>query len=139
MLWLLLALAVVLLGVWLGRRLPAAAPPPDPPLASPSDLDTGAIASGWDATLDLHGVPDRDVDALVLAFLDDACARGRTPVVIVHGKGIGVRRTRVRALLSAHPGVLRFGEAADRSRHRGATAIDLDPGAFGVAPTRPSA
>ena len=139
MLWLVLGVVLVALGVWFGRRLPAAPPPADPPLGAPSEADAGGLLAADDTTLDLHGVPDREVDDLVIAFLDDACAHARTPVVIVHGKGIGVRRTRVRALLSAHPGVLRFGEPADRGRHRGATAVDLDPRAFGVAPTEPSA
>jgi len=138
MLWLLLAAIVVGLGVWLGRRLPGAPPPPD----SPSDPDLeprdDKILDRFDATLDLHGVPGREVAAWVTAYLDEALALGRTPIVIVHGKGIGVQRARVRALLARHPGVLHFGEPADAARRGGATVVDLDPRSFGVAPSGPA-
>ena len=138
MLWLVLAVIVAGLGVWLGRRLPAAPPAADPPLgdldADPDVLHRDDTTVDFEATLDLHGVPGREITAWVTGFLAEALARGRTPIVIVHGKGIGVQRARVRALLARHPGVLHFGEPSDAARRRGATVVDLDPRRFGVAP-----
>jgi dsDNA-specific endonuclease/ATPase MutS2 len=133
--WLIAAVLLALVAIALGRRLPARAPGADPPLEPPPDVPV----EFEDDTLDLHGIPPRELEALVSAFLDDACARRRSPVVIVHGRGIGVQRARVHALLAAHPKVLAFGPPADRGRHLGATAVDLDLRAFEVAPPEPPA
>ncbi|UCE04181.1 MAG: Smr/MutS family protein [Candidatus Latescibacterota bacterium] len=76
--------------------------------------------------LDLHGVPPREVTELVAAFIDEALLQGRPRVRIVHGKGTGVLRARIRAILAAHPGVRAFADAPPPS-HWGATVVELQP------------
>lgn len=75
--------------------------------------------------LDLHGFPPRDVAGIVARYLDDACAAGFAGVRIVHGRGLGVQRELVRALLARHPRVAGFRDAPAEHGGRGATVVDL--------------
>ncbi len=132
MLWLVATLLLVAGLAWLGRRF-LGAPPPPPPLESVPD-DVPAVVTVEDS-LDLHGVPPREVAELVDTFLDTACLQGRRQVRIVHGKGIGAMRRTVRARLARHPGVLAFADAPPPSGW-GATVVELGPPA--VAPPQGS-
>ena len=49
---------------------------------------------------DLHTVPPRDVRAVVEAYLEEAHRLGLTALRIIHGRGIGVQREVVRAVLA---------------------------------------
>lgn len=75
--------------------------------------------------LDLHGFLPRDVGEIVAAYLDAACAAGLTAVRIVHGRGVGVQRERVRRLLAADPRVVGFGDAPGDAGGWGATVATL--------------
>jgi DNA mismatch repair protein MutS2 len=75
--------------------------------------------------LDLHGVPEREVGELVAAFVEDAVARRRPWVKIVHGKGTGRRRGHVRAILARHPAVRDAQDAASPGSGWGATIVHL--------------
>ena len=75
--------------------------------------------------LDLHGFPPRDVREIVLGYLDDAFAAGFPAVRIVHGRGMGVQRDAVRALLSRDPRVAEFGDAPGSMGGRGATLVSF--------------
>ena len=79
----------------------------------------------FEDVLDLHGFPPRDVREIVQGYLDDADAAGFSAVRIVHGRGMGVQRTAVRALLARDPRVLEFSDAAESHGGRGATLIRL--------------
>lgn len=72
-------------------------------------------------TFDLHTFQPRDVHAAVEEYLVEAHARGFRAVRIIHGRGIGVQREIVRAILSRTPFVAGFADAPDR----GATLITL--------------
>ncbi|MFH1844118.1 MAG: Smr/MutS family protein [bacterium] len=79
-----------------------------------------------DGTLDLHMFAPGEVKDLVNEYLEVCHERGILDVRIVHGKGIGVLRTIVRAVLERHPAVERFGhESAGGSW--GATVVRLRP------------
>lgn len=78
--------------------------------------------------LDLHAFNPRDVGTLVPDFLDDAAARGHDRVRIVHGKGTGVLRERVHALLRRHPRVAEFRLVGDGGGGWGATVVILRAG-----------
>jgi DNA-nicking Smr family endonuclease len=78
--------------------------------------------------LDLHGFPPRDVREIVAGYLDDATAAGFACVRIVHGRGIGVQREAVRALLARDRRVIEFGDAPEPQGGRGATVVRLQPG-----------
>ena len=77
--------------------------------------------------LDLHRFPPRDVAELVRDYLDVAVERGWPQVRIVHGKGAGVQRERVRSILAADPRVEGFGDAPGEAGGWGATWARLRP------------
>ncbi len=74
---------------------------------------------------DLHSIPPRDVKAAVEAYLDEARRLGLTALRIVHGKGIGVQREAVRAVLARTPFVESFGDAPLEAGSWGATVVTL--------------
>ncbi len=77
--------------------------------------------------LDLHSFLPRDVPDVVRDYLDAAIAAGMTEVRIIHGRGIGVQRERVRTLLAGHPCVESFADAPPGRGHWGATIVGLRP------------
>ena len=77
--------------------------------------------------LDLHSFPPREVADLVRDYLDVAVERGWPQVRIVHGKGAGVQRERVRSILLADPRVEAFGDAPAEAGGWGATWARLRP------------
>ncbi len=74
---------------------------------------------------DLHTVPPRDVAGVVEAYLEEAHARGFRYVRIIHGRGIGVQRGTVRAILQRTPFVVTFGDAPMEAGGWGATVVTL--------------
>ncbi|GAB4253111.1 MAG: hypothetical protein Kow00109_28750 [Acidobacteriota bacterium] len=91
-----------------------------------NDVLPEAVALPVDGILDLHTFPPAEVGELVPDYLDACRERGILHVRIIHGKGKGVLRDRVHALLRRHPAVLRFRPAGDASGW-GATLVDLRP------------
>ena len=77
--------------------------------------------------LDLHPFRPRDVRSVVEAYLEQALEAGFTEVRIVHGRGIGVQREMVRALLEKHPDVDGYGDAPSGRGGWGATIARLRP------------
>ena len=78
-----------------------------------------------DGTLDLHQFrPDETRDA-VLEYIEECLKRDILEIRIVHGKGIGVQREIVRALLAEHPNVVRFRHEEGSGGGWGATVVDL--------------
>ncbi len=71
--------------------------------------------------IDLHTFSPRDVPGVVEEYLFQAVQRRLPLVRIVHGRGIGVQREIVHAILRKHPDVLAFHDTADR----GATIVSL--------------
>jgi dsDNA-specific endonuclease/ATPase MutS2 len=76
-------------------------------------------------SIDLHSFGPRDVASVVEEYLKAAHARGFREVRIVHGRGIGVQRTIVRAVLSRHLLVVSFGDASAERGGWGATVARL--------------
>jgi dsDNA-specific endonuclease/ATPase MutS2 len=76
---------------------------------------------------DLHSVPDRDVKAIVEAYLQEAVALGFPCVRIIHGRGIGVRREIVRLALARCECVETFSDAPAEAGGWGATVATLRP------------
>ncbi len=74
---------------------------------------------------DLHTVPPADVKAVVEEYLEEARRLGFRHVRIIHGRGIGVQREIVRAILSRCEFVARFGDAPAEAGGWGATVVDL--------------
>ena len=79
-------------------------------------------------SIDLHSFPPRDVPAVVEEYLRAARTAGLREVRLVHGRGKGVQRARIHALLGRLPFVVHAYDApADRGGW-GATVVVLDIG-----------
>jgi DNA-nicking Smr family endonuclease len=78
-------------------------------------------------SLDLHSFRPADVRSVVEEYLHAAHARGFRDVRLIHGRGIGVQRASVQALLATHPLVLRYADAPEDRGGRGATLVTLRP------------
>jgi len=76
-------------------------------------------------TFDLHTIHPREVAAAVEAYLGEAHALGLKSVRIIHGRGIGVQRAVVQALLARSPLVLGYRDAPPESGGWGATIARL--------------
>ena len=74
-------------------------------------------------TIDLHAFRPRDIPDVVDDYLRAAHAAGFREVRLIHGRGIGVQRARVRQVLQGHPLVAAFRD--DPHSHLGATLVDL--------------
>ena len=76
---------------------------------------------------DLHVFAPRDAVPAVEAYLEEARFRGFRHVRIIHGKGIGWQRERVRDLLAKTAFVVAFGDAPTEAGGWGATLVTLSP------------
>lgn len=80
-----------------------------------------------DGRLDLHLFHPRDVPDLLHAYLGECRAAGVLEIEVVHGKGLGVQRRRVQALLRGRDDVAAV-RTADESRGGwGVTLVTLLP------------
>ena len=77
--------------------------------------------------LDLHTFHPRDVGDLVPEYLQACRAQGIRHVRIIHGKGTGVLRKRVHALLARLPDVEAYRTAGEDAGGWGATLVTLAP------------
>jgi dsDNA-specific endonuclease/ATPase MutS2 len=75
--------------------------------------------------LDLHSFRPAEVKDLVREYLDAAYAQGLRRLRIIHGRGTGVQRRMVRALLERDPRVAAFGDAPAEAGGWGATWIEM--------------
>lgn len=123
--WQLLVLLFALVVVWVmatrWRRPPAV--PHDAP-DDDADEDAPRVLPIEDA-IDLHGFAPRDVPSVVESYLEAAAAKGYREVRLIHGRGKGVQRKRVRELLAGHPLVESFGDAPGQRGGWGATLVQL--------------
>jgi dsDNA-specific endonuclease/ATPase MutS2 len=76
-------------------------------------------------SIDLHGFQPRDVLNVVEDYLEEALARGFREVRLIHGRGKGVQRASIQALLRQHPHVERFTDAPAARGGWGATVVYL--------------
>jgi len=76
-------------------------------------------------SLNLHAFAPKDVRPVVDEYLKEAAARGFREVRLIHGRGIGVQRASVQALLAGHPLVQRFFDAPPERGGWGATVVVL--------------
>jgi dsDNA-specific endonuclease/ATPase MutS2 len=74
---------------------------------------------------DLHMFQPRDVKLVVEEYLNEARRLGFRQVRIIHGKGIGVQREMVHAILGRTPFVLNWTDAPPEAGGWGATIVSL--------------
>ena len=95
-------------------------------MSSDADRDPlDAVELPIEDCLDLHTFLPRDVASVVEEYLEVARTRGWSEVRIVHGRGIGVQREIVRAVLARNPAVAGFVDAPEERGGRGATIVRL--------------
>lgn len=91
---------------------------PDDPFTEPVRLPIEDI-------FDLHTVAPKDVQAAVEEYLMEAHKAGLRELRIIHGRGIGVQREIVRAVLARSAFVADFGDAPPEAGGWGATIVTL--------------
>lgn len=87
--------------------------------------DSDPVPLPIEDALDLHAFAPKDVRPVVEEYLKEAVARGFREVRLIHGRGIGMQRASVQALLAGHPLVLRFFDAPPERGGWGATVVVL--------------
>jgi DNA-nicking Smr family endonuclease len=96
---------------------------------------TGKPSNPWeepvqmpiDGVLDLHTFRPSDLPDLLKDYLQACEARGILNVRVIHGKGRGILRRRVRQLLADLPNVRRYQDAGPEAGGWGATLVTLHP------------
>lgn len=91
------------------------------------DDEEGPFSFELGDELDLHSFRPAEIAELVRDWLDDRCAAGSRSLRVIHGKGIGVQRERVRQILAADPRVIKIANAPSEAGGWGATVIDIEP------------
>ena len=84
-----------------------------------------AVEPPIDGVLDLHTFAPADVAGLVADYLDECAVRGMLEVRLIHGKGKGVLRQSVHAVLSRHERVASYRAAGEAEGGWGATIVKL--------------
>lgn len=81
--------------------------------------------------IDLHTFAPRDIPDVVASYLEAAQEAGLTEVRVIHGRGKGVQKERVRQVLAKSELVAHFEEATPDRGGWGATVVTLKPSARG--------
>jgi len=75
--------------------------------------------------LDLHTFSPRDVPELLEDYFDECLKAGIFSVRLIHGKGSGILKKRVHAILKRNPLVAAFKDAPPDAGGWGATLVEL--------------
>lgn len=78
-------------------------------------------------SIDLHTFAPRDIPDVVESYLEAASEEGLAEVRIIHGRGRGVQKERVRQVLAKSALVASFEEATPDRGGWGATVVRLKP------------
>ncbi len=78
--------------------------------------------------IDLHAFSPKEISMLLEDYLEEASRAGFSQVRIIHGRGTGTQRQRVRSVLSRHPFVETYGDAPPEAGGWGATVAVLRSG-----------
>ncbi|MCE2485873.1 MAG: Smr/MutS family protein [Desulfurellaceae bacterium] len=118
--------------VWRALRSPA--PRAEPAAASAEDEQEPAwsepdepLVVPLEDVIDLHPFAPQEIRSVVEEYLLACCQAGLSPVRLIHGKGKGVQRNSIRALLARLPYVEEFHDAPPQAGGWGATVVRLKP------------
>ncbi|MCA1959195.1 MAG: Smr/MutS family protein [Desulfomonile sp.] len=97
---------------------------------SPNSGEDEPIEIPIDGVLDLHMFSPKELPGLLDDYLAACLAEGIHDVRIIHGKGKGTLRDRVRSILKQHPLVQSFSPAGEDAGGWGATLVHLRSGTW---------
>ncbi|MBM3298894.1 MAG: Smr/MutS family protein, partial [Deltaproteobacteria bacterium] len=101
-------------------------PPPEDPDSDDNPWEAeNPVEIPIDGVLDLHTFSPKDVASLIHDYITECLERGILDLRIIHGKGKGILRDTVRAVLSKHPLVVDFSTAPLEAGGWGATLVRL--------------
>ncbi len=92
---------------------------------SGDDDDSDVAVLEIEEVIDLHGFQPREIPNVVEDYLEAALERGFREVRLIHGRGKGVQRARIHALLARHEHVEHFTDAPATRGGWGATLVYL--------------
>ncbi len=92
----------------------------------PDDPDDPIVLPIEDS-IDLHAFAPKDIPDVVSSYLEAAREAGLEEVRIIHGRGKGVQKERVRQVLGRSEHVAHFEEATPDRGGFGATVVRLKP------------
>ncbi len=94
-------------------------------MSDPPETYLEAVLLPVEDVLDLHSFAPRDIPSVVESYLESACEAGFQEVRLIHGRGKGVQKERVRHVLTRSERVLHFAEAPPDRGGWGATIVWL--------------
>jgi dsDNA-specific endonuclease/ATPase MutS2 len=97
-------------------------------MTQPPDDQPAPAAIEIEDVIDLHGFQPRDIPSVVEEYVLAAAQKGYREVRLIHGRGTGFQRSRVREVLAANDLVERFADAPPQRGGWGATSVWLRPG-----------
>ena len=90
-------------------------------------MDDSPFELPIDGTLDLHTFLPKDVESVVLEYIQECLGKGILHIRIIHGKGTGSLRRTVHSILDSHPSVISYRHEGGSGGSWGATVADLRP------------
>ncbi|MDQ1637487.1 MAG: hypothetical protein QOF62_826 [Pyrinomonadaceae bacterium] len=101
-------------------------PSADDPQSDPYNPFPEPVTIPITDVFDLHSFQPSEVKLVVEEYLNEARRLGFRQVRIIHGKGIGVQREMVHAILGRTPFVLGWTDAPPEAGGWGATIVSLE-------------
>ena len=99
-------------------------PPPAGDNSSDDDSPFGDfVVLPIEDSIDLHAFQPKDIPGVVEEYLGQCFIAQLSEVRIIHGKGAGVQRKTVHAVLQKHPAVASFVDAPPEAGGWGATLV----------------
>jgi len=92
-----------------------------------SDDNNDSVDLPIDGTLDLHTFRPAEIMNLIPDYLAECRKRGILEIRVIHGKGKGMLRATVHAILMRMPEVASFRPADETAGSWGATLVTLKP------------
>ena len=97
----------------------------------PDPGEGGPVVLPVEDFIDLHPFQPAEIPDVVREYLEAAWQAGFRRVRLIHGRGIGVQRERVRSVLARHPRVREYHDAPPEAGGWGATIALLAEGQEG--------